>query len=199
MVLEADHAARIAGRAQKNRLGQGHGQRSPDAGTIRLFPRAVCTVAHISRRRAQVRRQGRGGSSRAALLRVSTIDTRALRCEHGGFTHQQRSAHAEAQTRADLDRPSPYAGRYQPRPSPGFSTGGAGQATSPRGKGTKRTPSARAAEGATAHAQKIGGLLPFPIPLSLDGRGTLSLPGKGDVATAGTGLRQQQLINYTCN
>jgi len=57
MVLEADHAARIAGRTQKNRLCQGNGHGSPDAGSIRLFTVRVCAVSNIkdtSRRRAQV-------------------------------------------------------------------------------------------------------------------------------------------------
>jgi len=57
MVLEADHAARIAGSTQKNRLCQGNGHGSPDAGSIRLFTVRVCAVSNIkdtSRRRAQV-------------------------------------------------------------------------------------------------------------------------------------------------
>jgi hypothetical protein len=49
---------KIAGRAQKNRLGQGNGNDFPDIGSMRLFTVAVCTVRHTSRRRAQVPEAG---------------------------------------------------------------------------------------------------------------------------------------------
>lgn len=44
MVLESDHAEKIAGRAQKNRLGQGNGHSSPDSASMRLFAVAVCNT-----------------------------------------------------------------------------------------------------------------------------------------------------------
>jgi len=44
MVLELDHAEKIAGRAQKNRLGQGNGHSSPDSASMRLFAVAVCNT-----------------------------------------------------------------------------------------------------------------------------------------------------------
>ena len=105
---------------------------------------------------------GRKNSPRAGPFHVSPIDTRALRCEHARFTHQQGNPHAEAQTRAHLDRPSPYAGRYQPRPSPGLSAAGARQATPPWGKGTKRPAGAPAAGRSAAHAQISGKRPPLP-------------------------------------
>jgi len=54
MALEADHAAKIAGRAQKNRLSQGNGHGSSDAGSMRLLTVAVCALSSIRRSCAQV-------------------------------------------------------------------------------------------------------------------------------------------------
>ena len=54
MALDADHAAKIAGRAQKNQLGQGNSHGSLGAGSIRLFTGVLCAVTHTKYRRAQV-------------------------------------------------------------------------------------------------------------------------------------------------
>lgn len=58
MVLEAGPAAKTAGRAQQDRLGQGNTHDSPPHASIRLLSVAVCTVNHISRRRTQVPQAG---------------------------------------------------------------------------------------------------------------------------------------------
>src|SRR5579862_7867810 len=53
-VLEADHAALTAGRAQKNRFGQGNGDTPPDPGTVRLIAATVCAVRRLCHRRVVV-------------------------------------------------------------------------------------------------------------------------------------------------
>jgi hypothetical protein len=46
LVSAAHHAAKIAGRAQKNRLDQAHNH-EPVLDNMRLFTAAVCAIEHI--------------------------------------------------------------------------------------------------------------------------------------------------------